>query len=141
MAGEKKVKEIVIDASVAVKWFNPEKLSHEALELRNKHVKNKIHFYAPELLLYEVINALRWNSEFNEGDILKASKSLIDLMIIYQNLPLEKAVKLAYQYGLTIYDSAYIALANNLGGILVTADDKLYKQAQDEKCIVLLEDY
>ena len=144
MAGAKKInekKELVIDPSVAVKWFNPELLSAEALELRSLHVKDQVHFYAPELFLYEVINALRWNPEFNKNDVVDASKSLIEIMISYRKILPEEALEIAYKYNLTVYDASYIALARNLGSILITADDKLRKQVQGEKCIVALSDY
>ncbi|MDJ0272650.1 MAG: type II toxin-antitoxin system VapC family toxin [Candidatus Caldarchaeum sp.] len=54
---------IVIDASVAVKWFNKEEYSDDADRLKDAHVRGRIRLAAPELLLYEVLNALRYNAE------------------------------------------------------------------------------
>ncbi len=140
MAGEE-VTKIVIDASVAVKWFNPEELSSEALELRDMHVNAQVHIFAPDLLLYEVINAIKWNSEFNKNDVSKAAGSLEDLMITYKEILPVAAVDIAYNYNLTIYDSSYIALARKLDTILITADDKLRKAADQENCIIALDKY
>ena len=142
--GDKKMagaKEVVLDASVVVKWFNPEELSDYALELREMHVNDEIQIFAPELLLYEVINALKWNPEFNKTNVLDASRSLVDLMITYEKIVLETSINIAYKYNLTIYDAAYIALAHDLKSPFITADDKLREQAGGEKCVVSLEGY
>ena len=50
---------LVLDASVAVKWFNPEPLRDKALEIRESFVEGKIQLEAPSLLPYELGNALR----------------------------------------------------------------------------------
>ena len=89
----------------------------------------------------EVINALKWNPEFTKADVLAASKSLVDLMISYENIALEESISIAYKYNITIYDSVYIALAKKYKTLLVTADDKLMKHAGGEKYIVSIQDY
>ena len=138
MAGPEK---IVVDASVVVKWFNPEELSTKALKLRSKYTNAQVRLFAPNLLAYEVINALRWNKEFNEKDVLSASQSLKDIGIVYKDFSLESAIKIAYRYGLTVYDATYLALAKELHGLLVTADKKLIEKRKKEECINSLEDY
>ncbi len=127
MAGQK----IVIDASVAVKWYNPEKLSERALELRSKHVKGEVMLYAPDLLLYEVTNALRWNPELGDEDVRLAAQSLEDIMIVFEKPSFGLAVQLAYASGLTIYDASYLALARDLGCELVTADKTLLEKGEE----------
>lgn len=55
----KKITALVIDASVALKWFLPgEKGEKQALDLLKQFSSGKISFYAPYLLIYEVINGL-----------------------------------------------------------------------------------
>ncbi len=136
-----RAEKIVLDASVVVKWFNVERSTSKALELRNMHINNKLKIYAPELLLYEVINALRRNPGFDEKDVQDAYGSLIELMITFTKAELDLAIGYAYQYKLTIYDTSYISLAKKLGAKLVTADEKLCKKAGQEKYIVALGDW
>ena len=52
---------IVIDASVSVKWFIPEKDTEKAMKLRAKHTEGTINLVAPDLILYEVANTLRFH--------------------------------------------------------------------------------
>lgn len=52
----------VVDASVALKWFVDEPDSAPALALRNAHIAGQSPLVAPDLLIYEVANALLHNS-------------------------------------------------------------------------------
>lgn len=51
---------VVIDASVAIKWFLPEKESEKALRIRDEHAEGAIDLAAPDLLYYEVANVLSY---------------------------------------------------------------------------------
>lgn len=55
--------EIVLDASVAVKWFTEEKNTDLALEIRDCYFEEDLTLYAPDLIIYEVENALRFKGE------------------------------------------------------------------------------
>ena len=57
--------EVVIDASVIVKWFVAEKGSDYALKLRDMYISGEIKIAAPELLLYEVLNAVQHKGLFS----------------------------------------------------------------------------
>ena len=138
---EREHEEIVIDASIAVKWFNPEDLTSKALKLRTLYVENEIDLVAPTLFNYEVINALRWNSEFSEHDVLAGLQSLTDILIRTEDVPFYEAIKIAYRSSLTIYDASYVALAKRFDTILITADNTLVRNARQEKCVVSLKNY
>ena len=119
---------VVVDASVAVKWFNPEDFHEEALALRDDHVAHRIVLAAPSLLVWEVGNALRYSQELGAGDVKEAMHDLIDLQVVlYEPEPgwLEEAVDEAFQGGLTLYDAGYVALARHLRARLYTADDRM----------------
>ena len=60
---------LVIDASIAVKWFNKEEYSDIADKLKNRHVRGEVVLVAPVLLLFEVANALRYNPDFESEDV------------------------------------------------------------------------
>ena len=58
---------IVVDASVAVRWFNPEEHSERALALRDDHIARRVVLAAPSLLVWEVGDALGYNQELGVG--------------------------------------------------------------------------
>lgn len=124
---------IVIDTSIIVKWFSEEKFTEEALKIREK-IRNKEEVGVfPDLLLYELSNALRYNPNFGEDDVKKAIKSILEMDMEIINLNsdiLNDSISLAFQNDITIYDSSYIALARELDVELVTADKKLYKKVK-----------
>jgi predicted nucleic acid-binding protein len=47
-----KYKEIVVDASVVVKWFAVERGFEKALKLRDTHLRGLARLVAPNLILY-----------------------------------------------------------------------------------------
>lgn len=121
-------KVLVLDASVAVKWFNVEPLRDKALIIRKKYVDGEIDLIAPTLLYYEVANALRYNPRFGIEEVKSALKTLEDLGIkIYdfRGELRENSIELAYRYGITVYDAAYIALAILQNATLYTADKEV----------------
>ena len=119
----------VLDASVALKWFLEEPEAAQALTLREHHLRGDLLLVAPDLLLYEVGNALRFKHGFTPSDI---QRTLSDLLHIQLELvgPTERllhhAVDLAHRSKLTYYDSLYLAVASDLGTRLITADKRLH---------------
>lgn len=51
-------KPVVLDASVVLKWFREESDTDKALELQEAINHSQLKAYIPDLLLYEVTNAL-----------------------------------------------------------------------------------
>jgi len=126
-------KEVVVDASVVVKWFVEEEYSREARLLRDAYANGLIDVTAPSLLPYEVLNALKYSDAFGEEELKEIAITLEDFQITLFNLQGELAVKsieLAMRRGLTIYDASYVALAQILNTELYTADEKLIRKTQ-----------
>ncbi|MEM4186383.1 MAG: type II toxin-antitoxin system VapC family toxin [Candidatus Caldarchaeum sp.] len=73
---------IVLDASVVVKWFTKEKYSMQALAVKTKYEAGEVDIVAPQLLIYEVVNALRYNPAFGSDELRRA---VHDLEAIPQN--------------------------------------------------------
>lgn len=126
----------VIDASVAVKWFS--QIDEESLEnaskLQELHLNKECLLTCPYLLIYEVINALRYNPNFKHSDTEQALESLQKMELNFLELEekeLKEALKLGYQNDLTIYDASYLALAKSRQTFLITADRKFYQKAKD----------
>ena len=123
--------EAVIDASVAVKWFNFEEYWRLADELKMRHVRGSLILIAPSLLIFEVSNALRYSPELGVEDVRRAVNTLLSLQVKLHPPTgelMDEAIRLAYQYGITIYDAVYIALARLRDIPLYTADERLIRK-------------
>ncbi|MHC1629160.1 MAG: type II toxin-antitoxin system VapC family toxin [Candidatus Nezhaarchaeales archaeon] len=138
-----RLKKIVVDASVAVKWFAPEPHYERALALREAFLIDQIEMAAPSLIIYEVANALRFHRiyRFSSEEISNAIRSLLNLKFIKQlrSKAWIEAVLLSMNKDVSIYDSVYAALAIDLKATLITSDKELYKKLGDEVAITLLE--
>ena len=124
-----KQKALVIDASVAVKWFLNEENSDKARLIRSELEKGKVSIIVPELLFLEILNSLRYN-KVKEQNILAANKILFGIGFEIVELSEEILFKVAensIKYNVTIYDALYITLAQIHGTFLITADKKLYR--------------
>jgi predicted nucleic acid-binding protein len=133
MAGKRPMKEFVIDTSIVVKWFSQEKDTPAAVVFREALYRRECRALAPDLLLYELANALRFNPRFSGDDVKSAVASVSNLGIEFSPADppvLQKAVDLAFLLRTTVYDACFLALADLLGLPLLTADDKLIAQAK-----------
>lgn len=126
MAASKKV--VVADASVIIKWFVEEEYTKKALSLRQDYVGGKVDIACPSLLPYEVLNALRYNPDLGE-EHLKTAAEALEKYNLWQYPILGDLVKLCIRnsvsYGISLYDSSYVSLAEYVDGPLYTADEKL----------------
>jgi len=126
---------LILDASVAVKWFTMEPLRDKALIIRDKYVNGELDLEAPSLLYYEVANALRYNPRFGIEEVRSAVRALEDLAITIYDFKGElasRAVELAYRFGITVYDAAYVALAAMRNATLYTADKEVVVKVSSE---------
>jgi predicted nucleic acid-binding protein len=117
---------VVVDASVAVKWFVTEKDSGRASSL----AADSVGLLAPTLLLAEVANALL--KKVNRGE-MPPEAALADLSVLGSRvefrpleLVIEPALRLALEHGRTVYDALYVALALHERCQVITADERLY---------------
>ena len=119
---------IIVDSSVALKWFLPEEGSEEAKDLLRKDSLG-----APDLLLYEVSNALTCEFKLTLKDIQEALQDFYALKIQLFILPEKgfyRTLEISRHYELTSYDASFIALAEALKRDLITADQKLLKKVR-----------
>lgn len=118
----------VIDASIVVKWFTKEQGHTQAKALRDSHIQHEIELTAPDLLLFELANALSYNKNLTPEDVKQAIKT-INMIQVTLVPPTEtlinRAIDVAEKHGITIYDASYLALAEILEINLITADEKL----------------
>lgn len=131
---------VVVDASVAVKWFLPEELATEARQL----LAPEFRLLAPGLLWAELGNVLWKKHRRQELDRRTARGLLRD----FSRLPVEfhaterwvaDALDLAMGHGITVYDGLYLALAAGTDCRLVTADRRLREACSQEPVRQLVE--
>ncbi len=132
--------EIVLDASIAVKWFNTKSEDNVeiALEIQRKKILNKLEIIVPDLFFLEIINAFLTRSKFGIEDIFTIKEALykMNLRVIYPDHSiLNMAIKIAQACNLTIYDSFYIAVAKFCQTPLLTEDKKILKNKNKFKFI------
>ena len=124
---------LVLDASVAAKWFLPragEPLADEALALLRRYANGEIEFMVPDLFWAEFSNVLWKAVRTTRISEKAATQALIDLLDY--GLPTlagrglaEDALSIALSTGRTVYDAMYVALAVQRESTFVTADERL----------------
>ena len=132
---------IVLDASVILKWFLREEDTPSASKFLESHILGDNQLAVPELLYYEVANALVTKVTLPEEAIISALRSLLDLDLASYSLRREEyveAVQLAIRSGVTVCDASYVVLAEKLGVDSVTADTKLVDRLRNLKFITAL---
>lgn len=120
--------EIVIDASVVVKWFIEEKDSDKARFLRDKFIDGKVELTAPSLLYFEVLNALKYSHLFDQNELDNAGESLENYgfkIITIKNQFRKHMINIAFNHAISIYDASYLGLSVGLGKPFCTADEKI----------------
>lgn len=136
-------KKIVLDASLIVKWFSQEEGTEIALQARDRHISGEITITVPDLLIYEVANALTYNPGFDDGDVKAAVRDIFEMeldLIWPDEELLNKAAEYASEEGITVYDGCYISLAEILGLEFFTADGRLSEKTEDLDFVETLEE-
>ncbi len=135
-----------MDASVAVKWYLPERLHEKAIMLRDLHVRGSISLAAPTLLYYEVANALRYHRIFklSPDDVANAVKALKALHIA--RMPAESvwdiASRISCELDISMYDAVYISMAASRQAPFITTDKTLAERMRSvSRSVVLLDDW
>jgi predicted nucleic acid-binding protein len=119
-------KTLVVDASVAVKWFLPEPDAEPAVAmLRGSH-----RLIAPDLLWIEVASVLwkvarRGSLSADEAQRMIADAAAFPVEIVESVSLLPDALRIATAADRTVYDSLYVALAARDSAVMVTADNRL----------------
>lgn len=119
------MKTLVVDASVAAKWFLPEPDASAAVRL----LDGRYRLAAPDLIHAEMGN-IAW--KLHARGVLDAQE-VSDMIEHFLLMPLEvhdsafllaSALEIAIATQRTVYDSLYLALAVELDGTGITADER-----------------
>jgi predicted nucleic acid-binding protein len=135
VAGEEVV---VADASVVVKWFVEEEHSGDALRLRDDYADRVVDIASPDLMPYEVLNALRYNPGFGERQLFETARALEKFSLWI--LPLEgelaeRCVENSLRYGISVYDSVYLSLGVVRDIPVYTADQRLIDKVRHRSLV------
>jgi predicted nucleic acid-binding protein len=122
---------LVVDASVAVKWFLFEEFHEQASVLLESDDK----LFAPDLLLTELANVLWRKCMADELTLENAKTTLSEVQICLPDMrddldlapiALEMAITLEHP----VYDCVYLALAEQIDGKVITADRRFYNRLE-----------
>ncbi len=121
---------LVVDSSVAIKWFLPEPFSTEARRILDGYQTGADTFLAPDLINAEFGNIV-WKKHLFQGLDATDAQTVIDefrkiaFMHISTAALLEDAFLLAVAHRRSVYDMLYLALSIRENCGFVTADEKL----------------
>lgn len=127
---------LILDASVALKWFFKEEMAEEAFLLMEGLHRKEIRMVVPEIFYSEFANAC-W--KYAKKKIIPVSRALAATDSL-NHVPLESysdreltdvALENALRFNIPIYDGIYLALAEVYVAPLVTADRTLFNTCKD----------
>jgi predicted nucleic acid-binding protein len=120
------MRELVLDAAVVLKWFDPAETRHAApaRALRTAYEAGRLRVLAPRLLLLEVVNVIGRRRRWPADALAQAAGELEASRIVLSEPALADVARWTAR-GLTAYDAAYVALAEQAGVELVTDDRAL----------------
>ncbi len=118
--------ELVLDASVLVKWYTTrqERGLDEALRFRAEYAAGRLAVVVPSLVFLELLNVAgrRWHLGERQLDRLASAMDRLALDVMEPEL---RRVAAWVSRGLSSYDAAYVALAEQLGLELVSDDAEI----------------
>jgi predicted nucleic acid-binding protein len=125
---------LVVDASVAIKWFAPEVLSPEAESL----LDGGDDLFAPDLLLLECGNIIWKKVRLGElaradGEAALAALRTGPIRLLDTTPLVERALQLGHAIQHPVYDCVYLASAEAVDAIVVTADRRFFEQCWSSK--------
>ena len=125
---------IVVDASVAIKWYVHEPHTAAASQLLDP----RFELVVPDLLWAEFGNIL-WKKHLRGDVTAGAARQIVGELkrVAMRTEPVAPLLGAAFEIAMrirrTVYDSTYLALAERLGCSFVTADEKLYNSIQADR--------
>ena len=129
---ERRARPLVVDTSVALKFYLPEEGHEEAVELLEAAEAGAVELLAPGTIMPEGFNALaqqRRRSLLDEEDAAGTWEKLLAAPVYtYATEDLiERAAEIANETSVIVYDALFLALAEEAQTVMVTADGKLLR--------------
>jgi predicted nucleic acid-binding protein len=138
----------VVDASVVSKWvLSGENYEENAAKLKAEYVAGNVDLSAPSFMVQEVTNSI-WKAIKQKRITLETAQSALENLDALQiNLYcinwMEACEELAIatKNDLTVYDAAYLFLAEKMNAQVITADDKMCQKGKGQFRLLHLKDY
>lgn len=128
---------IILDSSVAAKWFFSEENSDTAAKIKDDFESGIISIAVPTVFYYEINNLLktatkrlRINAK-NAQNVYEAFLKLSFVAYTSEDL-MRKTLGKAIEFDISSYDASYIALADHLQKPFFTADKKLLNKIKNK---------
>ena len=132
----------VVDSSAALAWVYSEETTEAIFEVLARLTDRRA--WVPALWRLEVANVLEMNVRRGRHDAAFRDAALADLAVLPISIDAETdrqawgaTVRLAARHRLTVYDAAYLELAQRRGLPLATLDKELRDAATAEGVILL----
>jgi len=125
---------VIVDASVILAAFFPDEEQTEAQALIRDHVIGRLQLVAPNLLLYEVTNAVvqaRRRGRISDEQAEDILSSFEGLGIALRPVTWQQMLPVALRFDRSAYDAAYLALAEATDQPLVTGDSRMYNAVRE----------
>lgn len=130
-----KMKNYVVDTSVAVKWFLVQPHYEQAIELLDNFEQGKCKLHVPSTIYLEFTNVLwKYREYFDLKELQEIlNKFLILDLIVHDHTQLLKgALDIATKYNRSVYDSIFLNLSNEIEADFITSDEKLVNAVSKE---------
>lgn len=129
---------LIVDASVAIKWF----VAEEDSELAQRVLVAPVELWAPDLLRLEIANGMwkNWRKQLASTQQVRGAIAALDRTIgAWHDSAslLDAAMNLALALNHGIYDCTYLALAQASAVPVITADKRLVAIAPKGLAIAL----
>jgi predicted nucleic acid-binding protein len=127
---------LVLDTSVAVKFYVPEEDKEKAERLLASATAGEIELLAPATLMPEAYNAV-WQQhrrgEMSLGEVREVWTRFDTVpVILYATEDLvSRAGEITADTGVIVYDALFLALAEDANTVMITADDKLLRRLEN----------
>ena len=135
---------LVVDASVAVKWFFPEVIAEadrdKAADLLRAIRDGRVDLVQPPHWLAEVVAVIARLRPGVAGEAIDLLDSM-EFQTISEAVIYKRATRLAVRLDQHLFDTLYHALAMEKGAMLLTADERYLRKARALGRIMRLSDW
>lgn len=130
------VPRLVVDASVAFKWYYPEEDAEIAGALLERSERGELELIAPEFLALELLNII-WKQLRRQAITARQADRAMEaipeatITWVWDAPHLEAAYRLATAHDCSVYDALYLAVGEANDAMVITADRGLREKAPE----------
>lgn len=124
---------VVVDTSIAYKWFSKEgeDLLSQAIRLLKNHLEKHEALIAPDIIIYELANAWATKTQLTHDQIKIFMKDFSSTRIKIEAITFDlinHAILFSKKYHVSVYDASYAVLAREKRCDYYTADIKFVER-------------